>query len=90
MDRQPETRYARTPEGAVAYQVLGDGPRDLLFIQNWGNNIEVMWEQPLLARFFERLASFARVIVFDKRGTGISDPVPLERLSTMAGALGCP
>ena len=83
MDRQPETRYARTPEGAVAYQVLGNGPRDLLFIQNWGSNIEVMWEQPLLARFFERLASFARVIVFDKRGTGISDPVPLERLPTL-------
>jgi len=83
MDRQPETRYVRTPDGAVAYQVLGDGPRDLLFIQNWGSNIEVMWEEPLIAGFFERLASFARVIVFDKRGTGISDPVPLERLPTL-------
>jgi class 3 adenylate cyclase len=83
MDRQPETRYVRTPEGAVAYQELGDGQRDLLFIQNWGSNIEVMWEEPALARFFERLASFARVIIFDKRGTGISDPVPLERLPTL-------
>jgi len=83
MHEQPETRYARTPEGAIAYQVLGAGPPDLLFIQNWGSNIEVMWEEPALARYFERLASFARVIVFDKRGTGISDPVPLERLPTL-------
>jgi class 3 adenylate cyclase len=83
MHTPPETRYARTPEGAIAYQVLGKGPRDLLFIQNWGSNIEVMWDEPALARWFERLAAFARVIVFDKRGTGISDPVPLERLPTL-------
>jgi class 3 adenylate cyclase/pimeloyl-ACP methyl ester carboxylesterase len=83
MQQPPETRYVGTPEGSVAYQVLGEGPRDLLFIQNWASNIEVMWDEPAIARYFERLAGFARVIVFDKRGTGISDPVPLERLPTL-------
>ena len=63
--------------------MFGEGPRDLLFIQNWASNIEVMWEEPELAHYFERLASFARVLVFDKRGTGVSDPVPLERLPTL-------
>jgi class 3 adenylate cyclase len=79
----PQTRYAPSPDGAVAFQVLGEGPTDLLFIQNWASNIEVMWEEPALANYFERLASFSRVIVFDKRGTGISDPVPLDRLPTL-------
>ncbi len=79
----PETRFVHSPEGAVAYQTLGQGPMDLLFIQNWGSNIEVMWEEPTLVHFFEHLAAFARVIVFDKRGTGIADPVPLGRLPTL-------
>jgi class 3 adenylate cyclase len=81
---QPETRYAKSDEGSyVAYQVFGDGPLDILFIPNWMSNIDVMWEEPSLARYFDRLASFGRVICFDKRGTGVSDPVPLAALPTV-------
>jgi pimeloyl-ACP methyl ester carboxylesterase len=76
--RNPETRYAKGRGGFVAYQVFGDGPLDLVFITDWVTNIEVMWEEPSLARFFRRLASFSRVICFDKRGTGVSDPVLFE------------
>lgn len=80
---QPPTRYARTEEGSIAFQAFGDGPLDLVFITNWVTNVEVMWEEPSLARFFERLAGFARVLVFDKRGTGVSDPVPIAALPTL-------
>jgi len=79
----PETRYARTDQGYVAYQVFGEGSRDLLFVTNWVTNLEVMWEEPSLGRFLERLASFARVICFDRRGTGVSDAVPLAQLPTL-------
>jgi hypothetical protein len=54
---QPETRYARSKDGHVAYQVIGQGPRDLVFIPSWANNIEVIWEEPSLARFLHRLAA---------------------------------
>jgi class 3 adenylate cyclase len=74
----PETLYARSHDGAVAYQVFGDGPVDLVFITQWGTNVDTIWEEPSAARYFDRLASFARVIVFDKRGTGVSDPIPLD------------
>ncbi len=57
----------------MAYQVLGDGPIDLVSIHGWLSNLEATWDQPLLARFLRRLASFSRLIVFDKRGTGLSD-----------------
>jgi class 3 adenylate cyclase len=80
---QPRTEYVRGPEGHVAYQVLGQGPRDIVFVPDHPNNIEVMWEDPALARFLERLGTMARVICFDKRGTGISDPVPLGALPTL-------
>jgi class 3 adenylate cyclase len=77
------TRYAKNKEGQfVAYQVFGEGPIDLVFIPDWVTNLEVMWEEPTLARFMDRLASFARVICFDKRGTGLSDPVPLGAVPT--------
>ena len=75
LDR-PETRYAMSEGVNIAYQVVGDGPFDLVYVPGWVSNIEVMWEEPRLAAFLERLASFARLIVFDKRGTGLSDPVP--------------
>ena len=65
---QPGTRYTRVGDGWVGYQVIGDGPRDLVFIPSWASNIDVTWEEPLLARFLRRLASFARLICFD-RGT---------------------
>jgi class 3 adenylate cyclase len=63
--------------------VLGRGPRDLVFVPDHPNNIEIMWEEPALARFLERLATMGRVICFDKRGTGISDPVPLGAIPTI-------
>jgi pimeloyl-ACP methyl ester carboxylesterase len=78
-----ETRYARGADGAVAYQVLGTGPRDVVFVPSWGSNVEVMWEEPSLARFLRQLAGFSRLICFDKRGTGVSDPVPLAALPTL-------
>ena len=80
---QPETRYARSKDGHVAYQVVGDGPLDLVFIPSWASNVEVMWEEPSIARFFPRLSTFSRVLCFDKRGTGVSDPVPLAALPTL-------
>jgi pimeloyl-ACP methyl ester carboxylesterase len=72
----PETRYAKTADGAhIAYQVVGEGPLDLVFVMGWTSNVEAIWEEPDLARFLARLASFSRVIVFDKRGVGLSDRV---------------
>jgi class 3 adenylate cyclase len=78
-----ETRYAASSDGHVAYQVVGNGPRDLVFVPNWGSNVDVMWEEPSLAHFLRRLATFSRLICFDKRGTGVSDPVPLATLPTL-------
>ncbi len=72
---RPETHYARSGDVNIAYQAFGDGPRDLVLVPGWVSNIEVFWEDPALERFFERLAGFARVILFDKRGTGLSDRV---------------
>jgi class 3 adenylate cyclase len=70
----PETRYAKTPDGVnLAYQVIGDGPVDLLWLDGARGNLEVMWEQPLVSGFFTKLARRCRVIRFDKRGTGLSD-----------------
>jgi pimeloyl-ACP methyl ester carboxylesterase len=71
----PETRYARSGELHIAYQVFGEGPTDLVWVPGWISNIDVYWEEPAVARYFERLATFARVILFDRRGTGVSDPV---------------
>jgi class 3 adenylate cyclase len=78
-----DTRYARGEEGYVAYQVFGAGPPDLLFITNWLTNLDVMWEEPALAAYLARLGSFARVVCYDKRGSGVSDPVPLAALPTI-------
>ena len=72
---QPHIRYANSGGVNIAYQVLGEGPRDIVFVPGWISNIEVFWEDPALARFFTRLASFSRLILFDKRGTGLSDRV---------------
>ena len=79
----PETRYARSRDGNVAYQAFGKGPFDLVFIPWWVSNIDVMWEEQSLATFLERLATFSRVLCFDKRGTGVSDTVPLVALPTL-------
>jgi class 3 adenylate cyclase len=79
----PQTRYARSAEVNVAYQVLGDGPIDLVYVPGWVSHVELAWDLPDLARGFERLASFSRLILFDKRGTGMSDPVPTNELPTL-------
>jgi class 3 adenylate cyclase len=71
----PETHYARSGEVRIAYQVLGDGPMDLVFVPGFISNLDVYWEEPTLARFLTRLGSFSRLILFDKRGTGLSDRV---------------
>lgn len=76
----PDTRYAKGGEVNIAYQVIGDGPPDLVYVPGWVTNVEVMWEEPGLARFLRRLASFSRLITFDKRGIGLSDPVPVGEL----------
>ena len=73
--------YAAGPGGNVAYACVGAGPRDLLLCENWVTNLEAAWEQPLIERLHRRLARFSRLIVFDKRGTGISDPIPSSSLS---------
>ena len=80
---RPETRYAKSGDLNIAYQVVGDGPRDLIYVPGWISNVELNWEEPPLAHFLERLASFSRLILFDKRGTGLSDPVPPDRLPTL-------
>ena len=74
----PGTRYARSGGVNIAYQVVSDGPRDLIYVPGWVSNIDSMWNEPTLARFLERLASFSRLILFDKRGTGLSDRLPAE------------
>jgi pimeloyl-ACP methyl ester carboxylesterase len=72
----PETRYARSGDLSIAYQVLGDGPLDLVLAPGWPSHLEHGWEQPRLAHFYRRLAAFSRLILFDKRGVGLSDRVP--------------
>jgi len=79
----PETRYAQNKDGQyIGYQVFGRGTTSIVFIPDWATNLDVMWEEATNARFLDRLASFARVICFDKRGTGVSDPVPLGAVPT--------
>jgi pimeloyl-ACP methyl ester carboxylesterase len=75
MSNIPKTRYAKSGGVNIAYQVIGAGPPDLVYVPGWLSNVEMMWENPKLARFLRRLASFSRLIVFDKRGTGLSDRV---------------
>jgi pimeloyl-ACP methyl ester carboxylesterase/DNA-binding winged helix-turn-helix (wHTH) protein len=71
----PPTRYARSGDVSIAYQVLGDGPIDLVFVMGWVSHLDYFWREPSFARFLTRLASFSRLILFDKRGTGLSDRV---------------
>src|SRR5215211_431156 len=70
---RPETKYAKSGNVSIAYQVVGDGPLDLVVVPGWISNVEMFWEEPTVARFFRVLASFSRLIIFDKRGTGLSD-----------------
>ena len=79
----PKTHYARSGDVNIAYQVLGEGSLDVVFVMGWVSHLDYFWTEPSFARFLRRLASFSRVILFDKRGTGLSDRVPLEALPTL-------
>jgi pimeloyl-ACP methyl ester carboxylesterase len=91
------TRYANSDGVSIAYQVDGEGPPDLVFVPGFVSHVELYWEQPTVARFFRRLASFSRLVLFDKRGQGLSDrperPPVLEEsmddLSAVMAAAGC-
>jgi class 3 adenylate cyclase/pimeloyl-ACP methyl ester carboxylesterase len=83
MNATPDTRYARTGGVHIAYQLFGDGPVNAIFVPWWWNNVEAAWEEPGVAQFYDRLGSFCRVLVFDQRGTGLSDPVALNALPTL-------
>ncbi len=81
---RPRTQYAvSTGDVNIAYQVVGEGPLDLVFVMGWVSHLEYFWQEPSFARFLLRLASFSRLILFDKRGTGLSDRVPLNELPTL-------
>jgi class 3 adenylate cyclase len=96
---QPETRYARLGGDRIAYQVLGEGPPDLVLARRSYGHIDIAWEDPGITRFLRGLASFCRLILFDRRGTGPSDPLPLdplppwesyaEELATVLDEVGC-
>jgi pimeloyl-ACP methyl ester carboxylesterase len=79
----PRVRYARSGAVNIAYQVVGSGPIDLVFVMGWVSHLEYFWNEPSFARFLDRLASKTRLILFDKRGTGLSDPVPIDQLPTL-------
>src|ERR1700683_2651602 len=70
------TRYARCEGLHLAYQTHGEGPPDIVFMPHWASHVELLWEEPNTARFLRRLSSFGRLILFDRRGVGLSDPVP--------------
>ena len=81
----PETRFAKLANDRIAYQVVGEGPPDLLWLIGLGEPIDSRWEYPPCASFFRRLSSFSRLIMFDRRGIGASDPVSLESLPSWEG-----
>src|SRR5919201_201286 len=72
----PETRFAKAGDLSIAYQAVGRGDVDVILVPQWLSNIEQYWEHPAAAYFMRRIASFSRLILFDKRGTGLSDPIP--------------
>src|ERR1700724_1615249 len=80
----PETRYARSGEVRIAYQVVGQGPLDLVFLPGFVSNLEVQWEDAGFSHLMDRLASFTRLILFDKRGTGLSDRPDAQALPSLA------
>ena len=72
---QPETHYVKGPEGNIAYQVFGDGPIDLVIVPGWLSHVDLLWQEPGWVTLMSELTSFARVIRYDKIGTGLSDPL---------------
>jgi pimeloyl-ACP methyl ester carboxylesterase len=79
----PETRYATNNGLYVAYQQAGAGPVDIVMLTQWFSNVEGQWDVPPLAEFIGRLGRFGRVLTFDKRGTGLSDPVRASELPSI-------
>lgn len=79
----PQTKYAKSGNVHIAYPVVGTGPIDIVLVHRWVSNIEEIWEERTHARFVRRLASFSRLILFDKRGTGLSDRVDGKALPTL-------
>jgi pimeloyl-ACP methyl ester carboxylesterase len=77
----PETRYARSGDVNIAYEVTGEGPFDLVFVPGYVTHLELHWKMPTFAPSLRQLSSFCRLIRFDKRGTGMSDPVTARRRS---------
>jgi pimeloyl-ACP methyl ester carboxylesterase len=76
-------KYAASGDLSIAYEIVGDGPFDLVFVPGLVSHLDNWWEQPASTRFMERLASYSRLILFDKRGTGVSDPFSgVRRLSS--------
>jgi class 3 adenylate cyclase len=88
MGERPRTQYARNGDVHLAFQVVGDGALDLLLIDTWVHHVEAVWDFPEFARFLRRLSSFGRLIHFDRRGTGLSDPVPLAQLPDLQTQVG--
>ncbi len=85
----PHTQYTRADDGAhIAYQVVGEGPSDLIFVPWWWNHLDSQWDDPLIAHFLDRLARFSRLILFDMRGIGLSDPASLSELPTLERWMG--
>jgi class 3 adenylate cyclase len=78
----PETRYARSGEYSIAYQVVGEGDLDLVYVPGFASHLEIFWEEPRYSRFLHRLASFSRLILIDRLGTGLSDRLPPGQVST--------
>lgn len=79
---RPTTKFTRLGNDRIAYQVLGEGPVDLIFLTGMSSHVDLRWEEPLNEYFLHRLASFTRLILFDRRGAGVSDPVPSDHLPT--------
>jgi class 3 adenylate cyclase len=88
MGERPRTQYARNGDVHLAFQAVGEGALDLLLIDTWVHHVEAVWDFPDFARFLRRLSSFGRLIHFDRRGTGLSDPVPLAQLPDLQTQVG--
>jgi pimeloyl-ACP methyl ester carboxylesterase/DNA-binding winged helix-turn-helix (wHTH) protein/class 3 adenylate cyclase len=82
-EHTPETQYVQNGDVNIAYQTIGDGDLDIVFVMGWVSHLEYFWKEPHFAAFLNRLASFSRLILFDKRGTGLSDRVPINELPTL-------
>ncbi len=87
-DVAPRTQYARNGDVSIAYQVVGDGPVDLLLSFGFATHVELIWEEPGMARFLTRLTKIGRLILYDRRGTGLSDPVPGAGVEVHAADVG--